>query len=138
MSCDRPVFRALIQVPRLWRLILASMLAPPLSVHRARLGCGWRTPRPRGFSIRCLRSYGQRQVSISTFMRARRLLMNSLPPSRRCWPRHSLTAGTFKLVLVRRDLREPLDRGTVHLIAVWEQVVARAEELGRPVVCFGG
>jgi hypothetical protein len=33
---------------------------------------------------------------------------------------------------------EPQHRETLlNLIAAWERVVARAEELGRPVVCFG-
>jgi len=51
-----------------------------------------------------------------------------------CW---EVQVGA-QLVPVRRDLREPLDRGTVlDMIAVWEQIVARAEELGRSVVCLG-
>lgn len=39
---------------------------------------------------------------------------------------------------VLRELWEPLRREKLlELIAQWERVVARAEALGRPVVCFG-
>jgi hypothetical protein len=38
----------------------------------------------------------------------------------------------------QQELWEPLHKGTLlDLIAVWELVIARAEELGQPVVCFG-
>jgi len=38
----------------------------------------------------------------------------------------------------REELRQPLDKGTLlNLIIAWERVVARAEELGLPVVCLG-
>jgi hypothetical protein len=51
-----------------------------------------------------------------------------------CW---EVQVGV-ELVPVRRDLCEPLDRGTVlDLVAVWEQVVARAEELGRRSSALG-
>jgi hypothetical protein len=39
---------------------------------------------------------------------------------------------------VHRELYKRLDRGVLlDLIAAWERVVVRAEQLGRPVVCFG-
>ena len=38
----------------------------------------------------------------------------------------------------KAKLGNPLTRGNLsHLITNWERIVARAEELGRPVVCFG-
>lgn len=47
----------------------------------------------------------------------------------------------WQVCVGRNQLKEfwkPLDRETLlNLIAAWERVVARAEELGRPVVCFG-
>jgi hypothetical protein len=43
-----------------------------------------------------------------------------------------------QLAPVHRELWESLDKVTLlDLIAAWERVVARAEELGRPVVCGG-
>ncbi len=39
---------------------------------------------------------------------------------------------------VRRELWRPLRReALLELLIRWERIVARAEELGRPVVCFG-
>ena len=39
---------------------------------------------------------------------------------------------------VLRELWKPLSREKLlELIAQWERVIVRAEELGRPVVCFG-
>lgn len=39
---------------------------------------------------------------------------------------------------VRRELYERLDRAVLlDLLTAWDRVVARAEESGRPVVCFG-
>ncbi len=43
-----------------------------------------------------------------------------------------------QIMPVRRELRETLRRETLlDLLSRWERVVARAEELGQPVVCWG-
>ena len=51
-----------------------------------------------------------------------------------CW---QVSIGT-QILPVQQELWRPLNRETLlDLIAAMERVVARAEDLGRPVVCFG-
>jgi hypothetical protein len=74
---------------------------------------------------------GWRLAALQRMLAQARLLAESQPET---WEVH---VGT-QLAPTLRDLWSPLDRKTfLDLITRWERIVERAEELGRPVVCFG-
>jgi hypothetical protein len=81
--------------------------------------------------------YGDASFEGASLQALRKMLAQarSLAESRpETWEVH---VGT-QLAPVLRELWKPVDRKTLlNLIAQWERVVARADGLGRPVVCIG-
>jgi hypothetical protein len=71
---------------------------------------------------------GQRLAALKDMLTEARRLAEAQPD------RWQVCVGSNQL----QEVWEPLDKeALLNLIAAWERVVARAEELGRPVVCFG-
>jgi hypothetical protein len=74
---------------------------------------------------------GRQFAALKGMLAGARRLAESRPDS---WEVH---VGT-QVLPVRRELYKWLDRERLlKLLAEWERVVERAEQLGRPVVCFG-
>jgi hypothetical protein len=74
---------------------------------------------------------GEPLAALKEMLTEARRLAESQPDS---WEVH---VGT-QVSPVHQELYKRLDRAVLlNLLAAWERVVARAEQLGRPVVCFG-
>ena len=75
--------------------------------------------------------FGEQLAALKQVLAEARRLAAAQPDT---WQVH---VGT-KMAPVHQELYAPLDRASlIALIEAWERVVMRAEQLGRPVVCFG-